>query len=297
MASDWIKMRTDLYRDPKVCVIADLLMDPDGDLSRYVNQHCQRDMTVTRNVMRNVTVGSLVSVWGVMRVRGKCDGDDLVCNGVTTSVIDDIADLPGFGAAMVSVGWVVETPEGLVFPRFFEDYNVDPEASSKAKAAERQARYRERQKAKSDASSDVTRDVTVTHREEKSREEKSKEEPKSKAVGALASRLPTDWEPNELEVAFCRTERPDLVPDSVASQFRDYWIAQPGAKGRKADWAATWRNWVRNQRGAIGRPQAMPSYHDERANVIAELTGANRRMREQQGTERGVVDVHAKRIG
>src|SRR5205814_92454 len=28
-------------------------------------------------------------------------------------------------------------------------------------------------------------------------------------------------------------------------KFRDYWIALPGAKGLKADWPATWRNWIR----------------------------------------------------
>lgn len=173
-------MRTDLYRDPKVCVIADLLMKPDSDLARYVNQHCQCDMTVTRNVMRNVTVGALVAVWGVMRMRGKRINDDLVCRGVTIGVIDDIADVPGFGAAMESVGWAEERAEGLVFPRFFEDYNVDPEASAKEKNAERQRRFRERQKASSGdfegEESNVTSDVTVTsqsnHREEKRREEK-----------------------------------------------------------------------------------------------------------------------------
>lgn len=29
-------------------------------------------------------------------------------------------------------------------------------------------------------------------------------------------------------------------------KFLDYWRAVPGQKGRKADWDATWRNWVRN---------------------------------------------------
>ena len=176
MAGDWIKMRTDLYRDPKVCVIADWLLYADGELARYVNQHRQRDMTVTRNVMRNVTVGALVSVWGVMRTRGKPEELDLVCRGVTLSVLDDIADLPGFGSALASVGWVEEREEGIVFPRFFEEHNVDPVASSKKKAADRQARYRERQKAKDDVIGDVTRDVTVTHREEKRREEKKEGE-------------------------------------------------------------------------------------------------------------------------
>ena len=52
MAGDWIKMRTDLYRDPKVSLIADALMAPGSELSRYVTNNCQREMTVTRNVMR-----------------------------------------------------------------------------------------------------------------------------------------------------------------------------------------------------------------------------------------------------
>lgn len=33
-------------------------------------------------------------------------------------------------------------------------------------------------------------------------------------------------------------------------EFRDYWIAQPGQKGVKTDWDATWRNWVRRQNQA-----------------------------------------------
>ena len=28
-------------------------------------------------------------------------------------------------------------------------------------------------------------------------------------------------------------------------RFRDHWAAQPGTKGRKSDWDATWRNWLR----------------------------------------------------
>jgi hypothetical protein len=72
---------------------------------------------------------------------------------------------------LASVGWVAETDEGLVFPRFFDDYNVDPTEKKAASAAERQRRYRERSKVKCDVNSDVTRDVTVTHRVEKSREE------------------------------------------------------------------------------------------------------------------------------
>ena len=56
--------------------------------------------------------------------------------------------------------------------------------------------------------------------------------------------LPVDWS------EFCKQERPDLVPRQVFDEFRDYWIAQPGQKGVKTDWNATWRNWVRRQNQA-----------------------------------------------
>ena len=194
MASDWIKMRSDIYRDPKVSVMAEALMDKDGDLARYVNQMSQRDMTVTRNVMRNVTVGALVSIWGVMRQRGKRSGDDLLCDGVSVAVLDDIADLPGIGAAMEGVGWVVEGSDGITFPNFFEGYNVDPAEKKTSSNADRQRRYRERQAGEKaaipgndeDVTRDVTRDVTVTHREEKRREEITPPTPKGEPAGFAA---------------------------------------------------------------------------------------------------------------
>ena len=92
------------------------------------------------------------------------------------------------------------------------------------------------------------------------REEKKREEKKSaaKAEGS-ATRLPQDWQPGEREIAFCKAERPDLEPLAVAVRFADYWVAQPGAKGRKLDWLATWRNWVRNERGERGERSAAGS--------------------------------------
>lgn len=62
------------------------------------------------------------------------------------------------------------------------------------------------------------------------------------------SRLPKDWQPPLEYIDFCKKERPDLDANSVADEFKDYWISVAGAKGVKLDWFATWRNWVRNQR-------------------------------------------------
>lgn len=51
--------------------------------------------------------------------------------------------------------------------------------------------------------------------------------------------LPDDWR------AECRRIQSKADPSKVFEEFRDHWIAQPGAKGRKSDWLATWRNWCR----------------------------------------------------
>jgi uncharacterized protein YdaU (DUF1376 family) len=57
--------------------------------------------------------------------------------------------------------------------------------------------------------------------------------------------IPEEW------TLFCKKERSDLNPTLVFDGFKDYWVSVAGAKGVKADWTATWRNWVRNQKAGI----------------------------------------------
>lgn len=64
----------------------------------------------------------------------------------------------------------------------------------------------------------------------------------TKAQRLKIQELPEEW------LLFCKKERPDLRPDYIWNQFKDYWVAQGGQKGAKLDWFATWRNWVRNQK-------------------------------------------------
>lgn len=80
---------------------------------------------------------------------------------------------------------------------------------------------------------------------------KTPESPVAKKPRQSASRLPSDWEPSEANVAYCRKERPDLNPATVAENFRDYWSANAGPTARKLDWDAAWRTWVRRERSAL----------------------------------------------
>jgi hypothetical protein len=83
------------------------------------------------------------------------------------------------------------------------------------------------------------------------------------------TRLPDDWLPRENPEA---TERhaPGIDVRRELDKFRDYWRAIPGTKGRKTDWDATWRNWLRRaveQNGS--RPQARApagNGHDDKVN-------------------------------
>lgn len=72
-------------------------------------------------------------------------------------------------------------------------------------------------------------------------------EPKKTNGAHRGTRLLADWG-LELEDGKWAETTYKLTPSMVMNleaQFRDYWIAQPGQKGVKLDWPATWRNWVR----------------------------------------------------
>ena len=69
-------------------------------------------------------------------------------------------------------------------------------------------------------------------------------------------RLPDGWTPQHTTVEKITSQFPHLTREELLAEhecFTDYWVAQPGAKGRKVDWEATWRNWMR--RYAQNRPK------------------------------------------
>lgn len=107
---------------------------------------------------------------------------------------------------------------------------------------------------------------------EKEREEERKKEPSlrsgKKDTGAKGTRLPPDWRPGDVGWKFAVDL--GLNPRAVFAVFRDHWLSQPGLKGIKTDWLATWRNWCREdvkRSGAVPpkvpdllTPQSRPSF-------------------------------------
>lgn len=240
MARDWVKMRTELYRDPKVVLMANVVAQ------RLAASSCN----VTRNVTRNAVVGALVTVWGILRHNGRRTDDDLVITKGDLQMIDDISELPGMGEAMQEVEWVIRTEAGLRFPAFFSENNVDPNEDKAAKNAERQRRYRE-SKAKSKSGTDeendvtrnVTRNVTGNARAEESREEKSviqTQEPQgTPKVAREYFRKPSVQDVAEYATGICANVDPQAFCDHYASNG---WRV---GKTTMKDWKAAVRNWAK----------------------------------------------------
>jgi len=77
-------------------------------------------------------------------------------------------------------------------------------------------------------------------------------------------RLPDDWQLPKSWGEWALQKRSDLSAADVRNQaerFADYWHAKTGANARKADWEATWRNWIRD-----AKPAWQPAYsHNPRS--------------------------------
>lgn len=100
------------------------------------------------------------------------------------------------------------------------------------------------------------------------------------AETARGSRIPENWSPV-----------PDYDPeafglnrdqhDAELTKFLDYWRSVPGAKGRKVDWPATWRNWMRRaaensaRRPAHERPHPDAKLAAREANHARAFAGAD----------------------
>jgi uncharacterized protein YdaU (DUF1376 family) len=172
------------------------------------------------------------------------------------------------------VGGLLETGKITLDERGFSNRRVENEIKKRtekriAASQSANARWKKEQQNQvpTDANAEETQCVRNANQNPDTKIEK-KEEPigSSKKAG---SRLPPDWQP---DAVFARREGlsgPDCARE--ADRFRDYWRGQPGQRGVKLDWDATWRNWVRkavadrrpDRRNAAGLP-GYPMYVDGR---------------------------------
>lgn len=187
MAGDWIKMRTNIRRHPKVIAMSRHLArnrDFINWWSNPMNVTCRDSVTeiVTFEIVTRVTVSGLLELWGAINTVAK---GDLHIPYMAITDLDDITGIPGFGDAMGAVGWVSDISEdsaqGLVFPNFSEFNKPESERKPAKTDAERAKEYRDRKKESSvtDQHKNVTKKSDESHG--KSRDiEKRREDIKDK---------------------------------------------------------------------------------------------------------------------
>lgn len=275
MAGDWIKMRTNLWDDPRVSMICD--------------QTGQGEAAV---------IGALYWLWSAADEHS----EDGIMVGLSISGIDRKTGVKGIGAALVDVGWLADHPEGIRIIRFDEHNGAS--AKKRILTARRVANFKSGNAevtpdALPDQQEGVTdalpmRDLDVDVDVEKSKQPK----PKSRAGCATASRLPADWVPSSDDVEFCKSTRPDLDAVLVGESFRDYWLSAAGAKGRKADWPATWRNWVRNEKGPKARagPVNYGNTRDADRKEVGDVLTGRKKQNERTATSERDITGESRRV-
>lgn len=100
-----------------------------------------------------------------------------------------------------------------------------------------------------------------------------------KRAKTKGTRLVADWMPSAELIAQMRAECPQVDLQAEHRIFVDYWIAQPGQKGVKLDWPATWRNWMRRKQGDASRGAPKTFGQQKQENTLALVE----RLREEEG--------------
>lgn len=120
MAGDWIKMRGNLWDDPRVSKLCDLCDCGEAQV-----------------------IGALYWLWAAADQHT----EDGCMPGLTLRQIDRKTGVPGFGAAMCEVGWLRDDPQGVVIVKF-EEHNG---TSAKRRCTEAQRKANGRSVSASDA--------------------------------------------------------------------------------------------------------------------------------------------------
>lgn len=95
-------------------------------------------------------------------------------------------------------------------------------------------------------------------------------EAKTTKPSTRGTRVPEPFPITPEMVTWARENAPGIDHRGVTEAFVDYWRAQPGQRGVKADWPATWRNWLRRE--AEKRPRgAQRGTTDQRVHEGLEL--------------------------
>lgn len=130
MAGEWIKMRTNLWSDPRVSLMCDL----------------------TNNTEATV-IGGLYWLWAAADEHT----EDGFMPGLSAPAIDRKTRIKGFGQALCKAGWIQISDEGITIERFDEHNGAS--AKSRAGTAKRVAKHSAKSKNTENTNGELTLDL------------------------------------------------------------------------------------------------------------------------------------------
>lgn len=257
MAGDWIKMRTNLWDDPRVSRLCDLT--------------CESEAAV---------IGALYWLWSAADEHT----EEGIMPGLSLAGIDRKTSVKGIGAALVAVGWLAEHPEGVRIVRFKEHNGSSAKRRCSESRRKMSARDADNERTESGSGEDGLQqscapreDVDVDNPSTSLRSvDGSPSSPPAvseKKQAKRASQLPADFFPNETGVAYAEQRGIGLAIE--LESFRN-WHHAKGSTMK--DWQAAWRTWCDKAvqfgraNGARASPKT-PTRDEARREVMRVLTG------------------------
>jgi hypothetical protein len=209
---------------------------------------------------------------GLWAIAGTWCSRHLTDGRVPTYMLEEWGADLSHGTALVASGLWVQTPEGFAF-HDWGDYQ--PSKSETIANRERERQRKEQWRAKKAENAGESPNGTGEGRDKPShrlsalpdptRPDPTRPVPKGTSERAPRSstkrgeRLANDWQPSADSVAKAKIDAPHVNLRHEHEVFVDYWISQPGQKGLKLDWDATWRNWMRRKESDFVSPNPAPS--------------------------------------
>ena len=214
MAGEWIAMGADLWTAPEVIRLAAFCQQSVSINADNNTQPCQHPVSIMsgRFGARCAALGCLYRIWSIIDIH--CD--DGILTGYTTKDIDDEVGIAGFCNAMKAVGWLDESPQGLVVPQFEKWF------SRSAKRRKLNATYQMESRIKRQQSVSINADKMLTT-EQKRTVQKNKKKPPTPL-----SEIPAELDTPEFRTAWTEWQRhraeikEPLTPTSISKQLKQF---------------------------------------------------------------------------
>jgi hypothetical protein len=190
MAGDWIKMRSNLWDDPRVSALCDATNQPEA-----------------------MVIGALYWLWSAADQHT----EDGIMPGLSLRQIDRKTGVPGFAQALCNIGWMADHPEGVRICNFTE-HNGES-AKKRCQTAKRVAKSRScnagvAQEALQDEQEVVT-DALAREREREEKEITTSSTGVDRCPVAEIIKLFGEHAPSLVQ--------PRIIPDAVRAQISARW--------------------------------------------------------------------------